>query len=233
DLEKGKPLKIASDEVYVPGVYRDLFGSWSADGAWIAYTVITETNFERAYIYDVLKKRAQPVSDGLSNASNPVFDPSGKYLYLFASTNAGPVVNWFDQSNQDMNMSHSIYLITLQKETPSPLARENDLEELTEDKPEDEKQKAEMPKVSIDWEGIENRIVPIPVSPGYFSSLAVPKEGELYYLHHAPLNSGPTMLHKYDLGKRKGEAIMPMDDFSISANGKKMLYLSKDKWGIA
>src|SRR5690606_1610273 len=132
-----------------------------------------------------------------------------------------------------MHMSHSIYLVTLQKDTPSPFARENDLEAPKEDKPEDENQKPEVPKVSIDWEGIENRIVPVPLSPGNFSNLTVPKEGELYYLHHAPLNSGPTMLHKYDLAKRKGEAIMPADVFSISANGKKMLYLSKDKWGIA
>ena len=86
------------------------------------------------------QNESYPVSDGLSNVSTPVFDPSGKYLYLLASTDAGPVVNWFDQSNQDARMEHSMYLVTLQKETPSPLARENDMEDLKEEKPKEEEE---------------------------------------------------------------------------------------------
>ena len=68
------------------------------------------------------------MSDGLSNVSEPVFDASGKYVFMLASTDAGPVVNWFDQSNQDMEMSNAIYLVTLQKEQISPLTKRNDLE---------------------------------------------------------------------------------------------------------
>ncbi|MFZ2284407.1 MAG: peptidase S41, partial [Lutibacter sp.] len=94
DIASGKSTKIAADAVYAPGAFRELFGSWSADSGWIAYTIITETNFEQAYLYSLAENKSYPVSDGLANVSNPVFDPSGKYLYLFASTDAGPVVNW-------------------------------------------------------------------------------------------------------------------------------------------
>ena len=66
------------------------------------------------------------MTDGLSDATDPVFDRGGEYLYFLASTDAGPVVNWFDLSNADMEMTRSIYLVTLQKETPSPLARERE-----------------------------------------------------------------------------------------------------------
>lgn len=233
DVSQGKPLKIASDEVYTPGVFRDLFGSWSADGAWIAYTTVSETNFENAFIYGVDQNESYPVSDGLSNVSSPIFDPGGKYLYLLASTDAGPVVNWFDQSNQDARMEHSMYLVTLQNETPSPLARENDMEDLREEKPKEEEKNKEVPKVHIDWEGIGQRIIHIPIVPGFMTNLTVPKEGELFYLRHASFGNGPTMMHKYDLEKRKEESIMPADDFSISVDGKKTLYRHKDKWGVA
>ena len=118
----GATTKIATDKLYTPGVFRELFGSWSPDSKWISYTLITETNFEQAFAYSLEEKKSFPLSDGLSNVTEPIFDSSGKYVYMLASTNAGPVVNWFDQSNQDMEMNNSIYLVTLQKDLPSPLA---------------------------------------------------------------------------------------------------------------
>lgn len=241
DIASGKSTKIATDAVYLPGAFRELFGSWSADSGWIAYTIITETNFEQAYLYSIAENKSYPVSDGLSNVSNPVFDPSGKYLYLFASTDAGPVVNWFDLSNQDMAANNSIYLITLQKNTISPFAKENDVEETIDkskeedkksDKKDEKKEDTNIPPLSIDWEGITNRIVSIPIPSGNYRNLQVPKEGELYYLAQAS-NDDKTMLHQYGLKKRKGEAIMPADDYIIAAKGTKTLYQIKDKWGIS
>lgn len=240
DATSGKVTKIASDERYVPGAFRELFGDWSADSDWIAYTVITDTHFERAYLYSVKEGKSYPLSDGLSSVSSPVFDPSGKYLYMLASTDAGPVLNWFDQSSIDMEMNSSIYLITLQKDVKSPFARENDMEETGEgeektdkkdgkDKKEEEKEHT-VP-LKIDWKGIANRIVDIPVPAGMYSGLGIAKEGELFYLARPP-HGGPAMLHKYDLKERKDEEIMEADAYVIAAKGEKMLYRSKGKWGI-
>ncbi len=68
----------------------------------------------------------------MSEVSDPVFDKSGKYLYFFASTDAGPVKHWFAMSNADMIMNNAIYLVTLQEDIPSPLAKESDEEEVKE-----------------------------------------------------------------------------------------------------
>lgn len=238
DITTGKVKKIASDERYGVGAFRNLFGDWSADSNWIAYTVITETHFERAYLYSLKEDRSYPLTDGLSSVSSPVFDPSGKYLYMLASTDAGPVVNWFDQSTLDMEMSSSIYLVTLQKETKSPFAKENDVEEISKenhdkgkDKEEDKDKKDTTPLV-IDWDGIAHRIVDIPVPAGMYSDLGIAKEGELFYLAGSPHHNGPTMLHKYDLEKRKDEEVMAADTYTIAAKGEKMLYRTKGKWGI-
>ena len=46
--------------------------------------------------------KSHALTDGLAEAGEPVFDHSGKYLYFLASTDAGPVKNWFDQSITDM-----------------------------------------------------------------------------------------------------------------------------------
>ncbi|MDO5977568.1 S41 family peptidase [Flavivirga spongiicola] len=233
DITTSKTNKIASDVLYIPGVFRELFGDWSADSNWIAYTTITETNFEQVHLYSLSENKSFMLSDGLSNITSPVFDPSGKYLYMIASTDAGPVVNWFDQSNQDMELSHSIYLVTLQKETLSPFAKENDEEEVKDDSPKDDdkdKKEKETP-LKIDWDGIQNRIVDIPIASGIYQDLGIAKEGVLYYLSRTP-HGRKTTLHKYDLKERKDESIMAADYFEIAAKGDKMLYTIDGKIGI-
>ncbi len=132
DVASGISKKIDSDELYVPGPLRLMFGDWSSDSKWIAYNKVTSTFFQQVYLYSVEQDQTFAVTDGLSDATEPVFDRGGKYLYFFASTDAGPVINWFDQSTADMEMTRSIYLATLQSETLSPFARESDEEEVKE-----------------------------------------------------------------------------------------------------
>jgi tricorn protease len=243
NISKNDIVKIASDAMYVPGEFRELFSDWSYDSNWIAYTVISETHFEQAYLYSLSEKKSYSISDGLSNITSPVFDPSGKYLYMLSSTDAGPVVNWFDQSNQDMELTNSIYLVTLQKETLSPLAKENDLEDVKDDmetsKKDDkskkgkdqESEKEKIVPLKIDWNGIQNRILDIPVSSGMYYHLSAVKEGELFYVAGTP-HSRESNLHKYSLKDRKDEVIMPLDDYEIAAKGDKMLYYKDRKLGI-
>jgi len=220
--------KIASDELYIPGPFRELFGDWSFDSNWISYTVVTETNFEKAYLYSVKDNKSYAISNGLANVTEPTFDPSGKYLYMLASTDAGPVVNWFDQSNLDMTLSNSIYLVTLQKDVISPLKKEND-EEIIDVKEEKDDKKTKPENLKIDWDGIENRIIDLPLRASDYRNLDIAKEGELFYI--SSKDNTPT-INKYDLSKRKEESIMPANGFSIAASGKKMLYFNRGNIGI-
>lgn len=237
DVSKGKVTKIDADKLYTPGVFRELFGSWSKDSKWISYTKITETNFEQAFAYSLDEKKSHALSDGLSNVSEPIFDASGKYLFMLASTDAGPVVNWFDQSNQDMQMTNSIYLVTLQKETTSPLAKRNDMETFEEEntekptkkKEDKEENKKEEEDIKIDWNGIFNRIIDVPISSGMYSNLASPEEDKLYFISNQEKGSE---LMVYDFKKRKADNIMEADEFQIAAKGEKMLFRKGSAWGI-
>ena len=67
----------------------------------------------------------------MSDATEPVFDASGKYLYFLASTDAGPVNQWFNLSSRDMRATRSLYLAVLRKDMPSPFRRESDEEKPT------------------------------------------------------------------------------------------------------
>lgn len=238
DLATGNIRKIDSDELYIPGAFREMAGDWSADSKWIAYTKVTETQFRRVYLYSIDQQKSFAVTDGLSDATNPVFDRGSKYLYFTASTDAGPVLNWFDQSNNDMRASNSLYLVTLQKETISPFAKESDEEKMKET-PDSTKAKSDSAAraqrkpgtVYIDWEGIQDRIIDLPVRAGNYDQLGMGKEDELLYIS-APDGQGARSLHKYDIKKRKDLEVMEMDGYDLSADGKKMMYIKGAVWGI-
>jgi tricorn protease len=250
DIELNTIKKIDSDEIYFPGPFRDMFGDWSSDSKWIAYTKNLKTNFERIYLYSVDQQKSFPVTDGLSDASDPVFDPNGEYLYFFASTDAGPVVNWFDLSSQDMRMTNSIYLVTLRKDIISPLVKESDEEgvktEKTDPEKPDEKAAGKSKKdtktpapdpvkpepLKIETDGLQNRIVNLPVSAGNFSNLGVAATGEILYLVRSSVQSESPKLHKYNLKDRKDEDVMELDFYLVSADQKKMFYTKGQIYGI-
>jgi tricorn protease len=230
DLGTGDIKKIDQDDQYSPGTFRDIASDWSADSRWLAYTKITETGFKRVFLFSLTDQKSYPLTDGLSDVDEPKFDPKGKYLYFFASTDAGPLVNWFDQSNEDMRQTESIYLVTLQKETISPFAKENDEEKAAADTgkiPTDKKAQG----FNIDWDGIQNRIIDLPVNAGQFMNLNIGKDDVLYYMDYSG-NNGDAMLHKYDLKKRSDQAVTDLSWYLLAAGGKKMLYLKGDSWWV-
>lgn len=229
DVASVATKKIDADELYVPGPYRNLFSDWSNDSKWISYTKVTETQFKRAYLYSIDQQKSFPLTDGLSDVSDPVFDRTGKYIFFFASTDAGPVINWFDQSNNDMRSTQSIYLVTLQKETISPFAKESDEEKLAAEadtssaKKKDGGAEKKTSGLTIDWEGIEHRIIDIPVKAGNYRQLGVGSNNELFYLESLPGPQGPASLYKFDLKSRTAEEITQAFGYSLSADGSKML----------
>ena len=125
DVDGGEVKKIASETMYEPCVLRP---AWSRDSAWIAFALGNKAAYHTVFAHELKTGKTLPITDGLSDATDPVFDASGKYLFFFASTDAGPVNQWFDQSNADMRAKRSIYVAVLKTGVASPLARESDEE---------------------------------------------------------------------------------------------------------
>ncbi|MBN1894811.1 PD40 domain-containing protein, partial [bacterium] len=115
NLDDGKIKTVATESLYIPGAFGEMGACWAHDSKWILYTLHTDAFFRRIFAYSTDTGKSEAVSDGMSDASSPVFDPGGRYAYFFSSTDAGPLKHWFDQSNADMRMTQSIYLATLQQ----------------------------------------------------------------------------------------------------------------------
>lgn len=237
DLKSGNIKKIASEVYYAPGPLNTIKGEWSPDSKWMVYTSITKSFMQIVYFYSLDKEQSFAVTDGMSEVSNPVFDKSGKYIYFLSSTDAGPVKQWFDMSNADMEMSSSVYMVCLKKDSISPLAKESDEEKVAEnkdaktDKKPDDKSKKES-NVIIDFEDINDRILSLPIPSGKYSDLKSGNEGELYFIERT---QGPdAKLHKFDLKKRKDETIIEkVTGYEISFDRSKILYSASRSWFIA
>ena len=190
------------------------------------------------------------MTDGLAEAGEPVFDHGGKYLYFLASTDAGPVNNWFDQSFTDMQATATVYLVTLAKATANPLLKESDEEGTSEaaekerppdDKAKDkkrqekkktkrhEKEKEKPATVVIDLDGITAGSWPCRSSRGIFEIWPPGRGPDLLHPPWGPAGPGPARgkpsLRRFDLKKREEETLAEgIDDFQLSADRKKILY---------
>ena len=245
DVKSGVSKKIASQPLYGPVVV--LSYSWSPDSKWLAYAMDNRAYITTVYAYSIEQDKSFQISDGLSDVSNPAFDKSGKYLFFLASTDAGPVKDWFAQSNADMRVTSGIYLAVLPNDLVSPLARESDeekpaaAEKKDEAKPDVRKEEARGPvpedkpaareqPFRIDLDGLPYRILDLPIAPAEISNLQAGTAGQVYYLKTV---DGKSALNRYDLTARKNETLLPdVSGYVVSADGKKLLYASDNKWSI-
>jgi tricorn protease len=251
DAATGEASKIAAQVIYNPR--QDLEHAWSPDSKWVVYTQNTLSYTRRLALYSLEQKRAFEITDGLSDASNPVFDPNGKYLYFFASTDAGPGNDWFSMWNVDIRVSQGIYLAVLAKGVVSPLSPESDEEkpasadsdkdakdtakdaDKKDKKSEKEDKETNAPTV-IDMDGMAQRIQALPVPAGEYASLQVGKTGQVYYLKsNGSIDPGQraSSLQRFDMEKRKATSILDKaDQYLISADHKQALVAVNDKWSI-
>lgn len=253
NVESGQARKVAQEVEYSP--LRTMTHAWSPDSQWMAYTLNLEGLIQTVFVYSVETAQSHQVTDGLSEASCPVFDASGKYLYFFASTDAGPVKDWFSMANADMELTQSVYLAVLKSDLPSPLAPQSDEEpvaskESGEDdgaKPSKKKKDAEEKsaadekeegvKVTIDFDGLQQRIVALPIPTGIFDGMEAGPEGVIYFLSQQPAISGQrpqSKIVKFSLEDQKLDTLVEQaDGFDLSMDHKKILIAHAGSFRIA
>jgi tricorn protease len=146
-------------------------------------------------------------------------------------------------------------MAVLRRDLPSPLIKESDEEKgapaatppLGSDKKEPAKPEApkvdpktgrDDPKVAvapvapitIDFEGIETRIVDLPIPAASLSDLSAGEAGQIFFLRE---NDGKKAIQRFDLKDRKAETLLAdADDYEVSADGKKLLYRVKEAWAM-
>jgi tricorn protease len=213
DVPTGKPVLVDK------GIYGSFGASfnpvWSPDSKWIAYNRDLENQLNAVFLYSMETHKFTQVTDGMSDASSPSFDPNGKYLYFLASTDDGPSKAGIDLSSLDRAQTTAPYVVVLAKDGASPVPPQSDDEKIKDEAKKDadkkdsdkkdadkkeadkkdtdkkdadkDKKDAEKPvEVKVDLDKIGDRILALPIPSRNYVAIAAGKTGVLYLAETAP-----------------------------------------------
>jgi tricorn protease len=222
---------------------------WSPDSRWIAYTKKMENANEVVLLYSLDTKQISPVTNDMYQSWSPSFDPKGRYLYLLSNRTFAPTMGQIDQEHIFIDMTLP-YVVVLKTGAPSPFAPgSDDEEEQSPAKKEGgDKGKTEAPKASgtvIDLTDLEKRMIPAEgVDPGTYFRLEATDKGFLFVSRPKPVFQGPydfitdatseqVDLYAYKLDDKKAsEMLEGIQNYHLSADGKKLVYKAGTKYGI-
>ncbi|MCW5558223.1 MAG: PD40 domain-containing protein, partial [Verrucomicrobiae bacterium] len=119
------------------GGLADFRVTWSPDSRWIAWAQDLTNQQSAIVLYDTKEAKTHPVTTGFYNDDLPAFDPDGKYLYFRTTRDFSPSYSDLDNTWIYAN-GRRLALVTLKRDTPSPLAPKNDEEERGKEKKSDD-----------------------------------------------------------------------------------------------
>jgi tricorn protease len=256
DIADKKPVQVDNARFWEITDY-----SWSPDSKWIAYDKQNISNISAVYLYSLESKQITAVTTDLVNSQLPIWDPEGKYLYFLSDRDYNEVIGNFDFEFTNPKTTR-VYLLTLRADLPSPFPALSDETEIKREAPapvpsttDQTKAGTPAPKPNsdtakkdesgstaandalknfrIDLDGIQNRLVALPVPPASITALDAAK-GFVYYSTQpvqglsGPLPGEDPVLHAFDLTERKDKTVIRgIARWWLSHDGSKILYEAK------
>jgi len=221
-VERKDLVQVAKD-INDAGVYL----AWSPDGQFLALTLSNRNTVDSLHIYSLADGTLRRVTDDLHEVTAPAWDPQGRYLYYLSRRDYATRASTAESDFAVLD-NLGVFALALRKDVPHPFPPESN---------EEGRAKAQAPPedprpMRIDWPGLDQRAVRVPVVPGNLSSLVASKD-RLLYGRTAPQETsseypGRQALCIFDLGRR-AESVLADDiqGWEASADGSKVLLLQQ------
>lgn len=202
---------------------------WSSDSRWITYADTANNGFQRIILYNVETGVATPITTDRYNSGSAAWSADGKWIYFISDRALKSAVQspWGSRlPDPFFARSDKIYAISLKKGTVSPFQPADELHPAAPAKPSDKDAgKNKMEKVDIDLDGIETRLVEIPVPPGNYRNLQAAGD-TLCWIDQDSLDLEKNQLQCVAIANKgdKPETIIDsIKTFEVSADGKKLM----------
>ncbi len=213
--------------------------NWSPDSRYIAYSKMDKDQVNKIYIYSLETGKIHYVSNGIFNDFNPVFSKDCEHLIFISNRRFNPTFCDFEWEMVYKNVA-GIYALTLRKEGKPLLPFKSDEETgKIQEKPKNNKPQKIKP-VTIDFDGLSERIESLPLSASNYRNLQVNKEG-LFFLNSESGDYnrfefralGPRDLNFLSFKKRKKvEVIKNIEGYKLSFDGHWIIYQNAKGIGI-
>ncbi|NOQ24795.1 MAG: peptidase S41 [Bacteroidales bacterium] len=207
--------------------------NWSPDSKFIAYTKMNKDYMYQIYIYSLDSKQINCVSNGLFHDFGPIFTKDGEHLLFISNRIFNPTycdIEW-ELVYKDVA---GIFALTLNKNGKSILPYTSD-EEISSYV----KLKTGS-VVSIDFEGIAERVEALPLKRGNYRELSLNKN-TLFYLnaedgdfnkfeYRAQIEMD---LYRYDFKTKQENKIKGgINDYKLSFKGDNIIYIKNLKIAV-
>ncbi len=236
------------------GHYHSIRGAaWSPDGKWCAYSFAPTETTRSIKLCKIETGETWLVTEPEFSDFSPAWDPDGKYLYFLSSREFDPV---YDALHFDLGFPSAMrpLLVTLQKTLGNPFVPEpRPLEEEKEDKDKadeekkdeadeaaeekSEKKKDKREPITIDLEGISQRVVAFPYPRGRYGEIAGIEGKVIFTAFPVPgTSSGDDesgsrgVLHVYDFKEQKKDTLVSgIEGFRLSRDSKTLVYVTGNR----
>jgi tricorn protease len=228
DVETKKEIKVAAN---TQGDFHDL--RWSPDSKWLAYSAPAPNAFSRIYLYRLETGESAPITSDRYDSYSATWSRDGEWLYFLSDRNLQTLVPspWGSrQPDPFLATPTQIFALSLKKDARF-LFQPKD--ELLPEKPEGEssEEKTDSIKpVEIDLEGIEARLLRVPVPAGNYAELMTDGK-RLYWLSTELSFDRKRSLQTLAIGPEKPEVKTIMGEvwgYQLSEDGKKLMVRKGD-----
>ena len=223
---------------------------WAPDSAYLAFSLRNETGVSRLFIWSASDNTKHQITSDLFDAYSPAWGTEGDYLFYLSDRHYAPQISDLEW-NYAGNQRGGIFALALRKDVKPLLPPESDEVELEDEKKDDgDEEKAKGKKagskkgdesdkpakkdatkpVVIDFDGLGDRTMRVPVTPDNYGGVVAIKGNLIYSTRGARFygrRGGSSKLYIYSFEDRKQSEIKSGGrGWAISADGKKLLVAS-------
>ncbi|MEL6446349.1 MAG: PDZ domain-containing protein [Pseudomonadota bacterium] len=207
--------------------------SWSPDSRFVSYIKNNALGTSSVWIYAFGDRQTRQVTTELTNEQSPVFDPQGRYLYFLSSRDQNLQFSSIE-FNYMVTNSVRVYAAQLTADQPALFRPKSDEVVQAEDSNGDAAENGDGDdgdvEVSIDYAGIEARVVALQDQGGNYGNLVATAKGPVY----VATENGDSNVVMFDLEEEKEKTVLEgVGNFSVSGDGKKLLFSADGGLGIA
>ena len=211
--------------------------SWAPGGHHLAFSLSDPSTYRSIYVWSRDDGKTRRITGEMWNEYGPAWDPDGNFLYYLSDRMFQPQIGSLEW-NYVVDRETGIYALALRSDVEHPFPPRSDEVELPADeepgkgegkKDEDgEDTQDEDDTLQIEWDGLEDRVVRVPVDPDNYAGLTAVK-GHLIFIRGAPFYYGRgsdvrPAIQLFSIEDREVSTIVEgAGGYALSQDGKKLL----------
>ena len=215
---------------------------WSSDSGYLAFTMNEPTGFSCIHIWSAADGQVHRVTDPMRDSGDPAWDTEGNYLYFIGTREYQPM---FSQAelNFATGRGRELLALALRKDVKSPFPPQSDEVNATKpdesadkgksddkaaDKKDDKKEEKKKEPFRIDFGGLGDRVIQVPVEADNYFNLVATKDYLLYarvgtpFLGRESFPSNSLVLFSFK-DRKETTLAEKIDGFDVSRDGSKVL----------